>query len=46
LRNGGLLALKSWKAGKYRDLARVKEAFCTKNSQPALAIPELSVNKE
>jgi hypothetical protein len=25
--------LKSWKGGKYRDLAGVKEAFCTKNSQ-------------
>jgi len=27
--------LKSGKGGKYRDLAGVKEAFCTKNSQLA-----------
>jgi len=33
LRNGGLFGLKSGKGGKYRDLAGVKEAFCTKNSQ-------------
>jgi hypothetical protein len=29
----GAFGLKSWKGGKYRDLAGVKEAFCTKNSQ-------------